>query len=308
MRSIETFRLYNPKIIPNDDYEYPEFHMLNHHDYRRATAFEASDVYYNSLFWVPRFYHHYKLSDRFLEELNKLKNRTSWDDIDTLALIQLCLTEATYDTSYKFAFKYKAEFTKASAFHGIIDMLIYNDVPERKYLPIIPVMFPGKGIDELTGFPFDSFNMTSAVCAGLWGLDFSKAAKSDPMYVRSIQTNGVAWRFFEVHSTTVKKTQLFSIEDTTSGNLVKRTLANKAFLKKVIGMIRYSIGIEENIPQATSGNEIKKAKVIDGETGVEIIANKNYKDMYETKSISDISNKGKILEEQENDVKKIEGK
>ena len=298
-RSVSLTKLFNPSKVPLRNYEYPEFHKLTNEDYNKATHLDALSVYNNNLFWIPRFYYHYELSNRFIEGLNILKKRTDWDDIDSFALTQLCLTEAICDTTYKLKYGYSVERSTKSVFHGTIDLLLYNDIEEANYLPIIPVMFPSKGTDTITGLPFDHFSMTCPVCAGLWGLAYSKSSREEVRYVRAIQTNGLAWRFFEVQNSTIKKTQLFCGEKSEGEGLVQRTLEDKELWKRVIGMIRYSIGIKENIPEVSSGSEIKRIE--EGiDMAVKYIAKKNYKDMFEVKAIEDIHIRGKLIANRSN--------
>jgi len=79
-------KLFNPAKIPITLYPYPEFKKLQNHHFEKATSLYSIDVYQNNIFWVPRYYIHNPLSQRFIEELEKFKHRKNWDETDSLAL------------------------------------------------------------------------------------------------------------------------------------------------------------------------------------------------------------------------------
>lgn len=106
---------------------YPPFDAMDDKTINKNTNLKDTFTYKNNIFWTPRFYLQKNISKEFLFELRKLKKKENWTDLDNFALIQLILTEAIRDTTYKITYNYKAKPTNECFFHGNIDILIYND-------------------------------------------------------------------------------------------------------------------------------------------------------------------------------------
>ena len=313
-RGLRSISLFDPRKIPSWDNPIPPFHALTNLHYDQVMRLDSLSVYLNKMFWIPRFFVQKTLSTRFLSEIEKLKRVTDWQEIDTLALTQLCLIEATRDTTYEMGFDYQAEPSRRCLFHGKINILLYNSLAESGYLPIIPVMLPISDVDRDYGVSFERFSMVAAVGAGLWSLQRSQERNESVSYVRAIQTNGLAWRFFEVHESYVKKTKLFYVgadkeRDIPHVKLVEETMKDLEFLRNVIGLTRFMLGIEENIPAITSGSEVRKIVSNHKDTAVKLIETKSQLDMFDVKAIEEVSRAGKLLAgDNKEDIAKITDK
>jgi hypothetical protein len=91
-------------------------------------------TYLNSIFWTPKFYIQKDISDEFLWELKKFRKLNVWSESDYFALTQLILTEAIRDTSFEISYNYKAESSNFCLLNGNIDILLYNNDANAKYL------------------------------------------------------------------------------------------------------------------------------------------------------------------------------
>ncbi len=294
---------------------YPPFHDLNNLHFEQITHLDPISLYHNNMYWIPRFYVQQRLSSRFLAELEKLKAVRSWEKIDGVALTHLCLVEATRDTTYDMGFNHTVDKpTRACPLHGTIDILIYNSIKEDKYLPIIPVMFPQTKFDKDKAISYDHFAMAPPIFAARWGLYHSARTGRPADYVRAIQTNGLAWRFFEVHESYVKKTTLFYSMRLSENNvmdtkkLVENTLGDLKHWRAIVGMVRYTLGIAENVPAVTSIGEVKRIEGSSsfGDRAQRLIESKFRTDLFDVKAIEGIVRSGKLLEGKEGEeVKRI---
>jgi hypothetical protein len=122
---------FAPKIFGNYQIM-PSFSELKDTDIHLHTGINPKWTYRNSIMWTPRFYIKKDLSSEFLFELKKFRKLIEWTDLHQVALVQLILTEAIRDTTYEIAYNYKVESTNSNLFHGLIDILIYNNDPESQ--------------------------------------------------------------------------------------------------------------------------------------------------------------------------------
>ena len=85
-------------------------------------------------------------------------------------------------------------------------------------------------------------------------------------YARVIQTDGHCWKLYEVHRSHVKKTKFFrprsSLRRAQSGKVMftdqARFFDDYEHMLSVIGMLRFAMGISENIVQASEVYEIEE--------------------------------------------------
>lgn len=85
-------------------------------------------------------------------------------------------------------------------------------------------------------------------------------------YVRLIHTDGHRWKLYEVHRTHVKKTKFFEPRSSlreNSNKLVRHTTQARFFddyehMLSVVGMIRFAMGISENIVMANDNYEVEE--------------------------------------------------
>ena len=117
---------YNKKILPS-------FENLKDKDIYTHTGINPKWTYRNSIIWTPRFYLQKEISGEFLFQLKKFRKLDQWEDIHQVALTELILTEAIRDTTYEMALNYKVNPTLQNPFHGLIDILLYNNDKESKY-------------------------------------------------------------------------------------------------------------------------------------------------------------------------------
>ncbi len=110
----------------------PDFKNMTDGVINLYTGINPKWTYRNDINWTPRFYKQKEISQEFLFQLKKFRKLDSWEDIHQAALIQLILTEAIRDTSYELEFNYKIKPSIQNPFHGLIDMLIYNNDEESK--------------------------------------------------------------------------------------------------------------------------------------------------------------------------------
>jgi hypothetical protein len=86
-------------------------------------------------------------------------------------------------------------------------------------------------------------------------------------YVRCFQTDGHRWKLLEIHRTHVKKTKFFEPDPESrlrnKNNIMKHTKTPRFFddtehMLSVIGLIRYAMGIRENIVLKSESYEVEE--------------------------------------------------
>ena len=101
----------------------------------------------------------------------------------------------------------------------------------------------------------------------MWCLEHMNEIDPSIEYVRLMHTDGHRWKLYEVHRTHVKKTKFFEPNPTIRENdprqkLVRFTNTPRFFddydhMLSVIGLIRYAMGIPENIVLAHDSYEVE---------------------------------------------------
>ncbi len=89
-------------------------------------------TYRNSIYWTPQYYIKSNHSYEFKNKLSYFKRITKWEEKDHIALIQLILTEAIRDTTFKISYNYTCKPNEENPFNGTIPFLIYNDDKSSK--------------------------------------------------------------------------------------------------------------------------------------------------------------------------------
>jgi hypothetical protein len=110
----------------------PSFENLRDRDIHIHTGINPKWTYRNSIVWTPRFYIQKDISQEFLFQLKKFRKLNQWEDMHQIALTELVLTEAIRDTTYEMALNYKVSSSNTNPFHGLIDILLFNNDPESK--------------------------------------------------------------------------------------------------------------------------------------------------------------------------------
>ena len=85
-------------------------------------------------------------------------------------------------------------------------------------------------------------------------------------YVRLLHTDGHRWKLYEVHRSHVKKTKFFEASASmrqNSSRLVRFTTQPRFFddyehMLSVVGLIRFAMGITENIVMANDAYEVEE--------------------------------------------------
>lgn len=116
---------FKPRLLPS-------FGRLSDEDIKQHSNIDPDWSYNNAIRWTPRFYLQKDISREFMQELKKFRKVDEWEDMHYLALVQLLLTEAVRDTTYEIAYNYKIEEDQMNPFHGLVDILIYNNDKESK--------------------------------------------------------------------------------------------------------------------------------------------------------------------------------
>ena len=88
-------------------------------------------------------------------------------------------------------------------------------------------------------------------------------------YARVIHTNGHHWKLYEIHRTHIKKTKFFKPRDAlrqATNRRVMFTTEARFFddyehMLSIIGMLRFAMGISENIVQSSEVYEIEELPV-----------------------------------------------
>lgn len=217
-------------------------------------------------------------------ELKKFKSLQVWEDKDVLALTHLILIEATRDTTFDVSFGFKAQPSPLSQFHGRIDCLMYqrfggedigvpdikgsnqNDYDRGIGFPLVPVFFPKQKNTSHTPFTSETFALTQIVSCGLWCLEHMSDVDPSIEYVRLIHTDGHRWKLYEVHRSHVKKTKFFEPRSSlreANNKLIRFSTQSRFFddydhMLSVIGLIRFAMGISENIVMANDAYEVEE--------------------------------------------------
>ncbi|CDW81482.1 UNKNOWN [Stylonychia lemnae] len=233
---------------------------------------------------MPRFYQAPTLSAEFEQEMKKFKNLQVWQDKDILSMTQLILIEATRDTTYDISFGFKANPSQLSSFHGRIDCLLYqryggedrgiNDIKGMQNddqgigFPLVPIFFPIQETNFYAPFQHEKFSISQAISCGLWSLEHMNDIDPSIEYVRVLQTDGHRWKLYEIHRTHVKKTKFFEPradlrQNSYKNKVVRNTQQGRFFddyehMLSVIGLIRYAMGIPENIVMANDTYEVEE--------------------------------------------------
>jgi hypothetical protein len=88
-------------------------------------------------------------------------------------------------------------------------------------------------------------------------------------YARCLHTDGHRWKLYEVHRTHVKKTKFFAPDPMSRINTEKLVRFSKQprffddyeHMLSVIGLIRYSMGISENIVMKSDSYEVEELSI-----------------------------------------------
>ena len=202
-------------------------------------------------------------------------------------MTQLILIEATRDTTFDVSFGFEAKPSKVCQFHGSIDCLLYQryggdhlGVPdlneEMKHgekgdtagigFPLLPIFFPIVHDRAGGGQQMETFPLQQAVSAGLWCLEHMSEIDPTIEYARCMHTDGHRWKLYEIHRTHVKKTKFFAPDPMSRINnekIVKHTSEPRFFddydhMLSVIGLIRFAMGISENIVMGNDSYEVEE--------------------------------------------------
>jgi hypothetical protein len=122
--------LFGPKEYARNPI--PSFDKIDDKLIKLYSGINPKWTYRNHIFWTPRFYLQKDISQEFLFQLKKFRKINEWENIHQVALIQLVLTEAIRDTTYEIEYNYRINPTLQNPFHGLIDMLIYNNDENSK--------------------------------------------------------------------------------------------------------------------------------------------------------------------------------
>ena len=211
------------------------------------------------------------------------------------------MIEATRDTTFDVSFLFQARPSPLCQFHGVVDALLYqryggdhlgiDDLAEELKkdssssegqsetaiandeqgigFPLIPVFFPAQKKSFYSPFVAERFSLAQAVSAGLWCLEHMSDIDPQIEYARVIHTNGHHWKLYEVHRSHVKKTKFFKPKARLRSSSNKQVMfTNEArffddyeHMLSVIGMLRFAMGIQENIVQASEVYEIEELPI-----------------------------------------------
>jgi hypothetical protein len=241
----EIFNRVFPLIGPKNQMfrRVPSFHNMDDEEILKHTNIDPHYSFRNQLYWIPRFYLHKEISSEFLFELKKFKYLDAWTNSEMLALTQLVLTEAIRDTTYEIAYNYTVKPSLLCPFHGVIGILLYNNIKEENYTPVVPIIFPLQVRPFGNGESYQRYNMSQLVSICYAMLSDFKARKLDIDHIRAFHTNGNEWCLFEVHDNYVKKTKFFRSERKKLDKQRTQIYEDKTHLEAVIGLIRYALSI-----------------------------------------------------------------
>lgn len=141
-----------------------------------------------------------------------------------------------------------------------------NDYEKGIGFPLVPIFFPVSRGSTHTPFISEQFNLTQIVSCGIWSLEHMSDVDPSIEYVRLLHTDGHRWKLYEVHRSHVKKTKFFEPSSTmrqNSNRLVRHTTQPRFFddyehMLSVIGLIRFAMGITENIVMANDAYEVEE--------------------------------------------------
>lgn len=219
----------------------PAFPCLTDSDIKDFTNIDPSYTYLNEVYWTPRFYVQRDVSNEFIAQLKKFRKLREWNNTDQLALTQLILIEAIRDTSYEIAYNYNVEHTNLCPFHGTIDILMYNNTKEDDYLPVVPVIFPGRHRFLDTPEKFEDYSVPQVVgiCSALLTNFRSRNLEID--HIKAFHTNGSEWILYEVHDNYVKKTKIYESKRKLNSKEKAKIYEDLSHAQVIIGLIRYAL-------------------------------------------------------------------
>ena len=130
----------------------------------------------------------------------------------------------------------------------------------------MPIFFPVTSRPRSGFLEIEEYPLSQVVSAGLWCLEHMSSIDPSIQYARCLHTDGHRWKLYEVHRTHVKKTKFFAPEPNArlaNESLVKFTSEPRFFddyehMLSVIGMIRYAMGISENIVMKSDSYEVEE--------------------------------------------------
>ena len=212
-------------------------------DIKNFTNIDPMYTYRNQIYWAPRFYIQKDLSNEFIFQLKKFRKLKEWSNTDQLALTQLILTEAIRDTTYEIAYNYNVKQTILCPFWGDIDILLYNNVKEDDYLPVVPVIFPQTYNFMNIKENYEDFSLPQMVgiCNALL-TDF-KSRELGIDHVKALHTNGSEWILYEVHDNYVKRTKMFESRKKVNSKDKAKIYEDLSHAQSIIGLIRYALSI-----------------------------------------------------------------
>jgi hypothetical protein len=233
------FPLIGPKNVSFK--QVPSFGHLSDDEIRQHTNIEPNYSFRNQLYWIPRFYLHKDISFEFVKEIKKFKKLSDWKNAEQLALTQLVLTEAIRDTTYEIAYNYEVKPSLLCPLHGTIDILLYNNIKEENYLPVVPIVFPQRVKSPMHDEWIYKYSIPQLVgiCSSLLS-DF-KARDLDIDCIKAFHTNGDEWCLFEVHDNYVKRTKFFRSQKVKSDRTRYRIYEDTDHMETIIGLIRYAL-------------------------------------------------------------------
>ena len=148
---------------------------------------------------------------------------------------------------------------------GIPDLKDHEDSTGIGF-PLMPIFFPTSRRPEEGTLQIEQFPLTQVISAGYWCLEHMSAIDPSIQYARCLHTDGHRWKLYEIHKTHVKKTKFFepsprsrlSNEKLVKFSKVPRFFDDYEHMLSVIGLIRYSMGISENIVMKSDSYEVEE--------------------------------------------------
>jgi len=132
--------------------------------------------------------------------------------------------------------------------------------------PLLPIFFPIQDSNNSTAFTTETFAMSQIVSCGSWCIEHMNDVDQSIDYVRAFHTDGHRWKLYEIHRSHVKKTKFFEPRASvrqSSNKLVRFTSQPRFFddyehMLSVIGLIRFAMGIPENIVMANDAYDVEE--------------------------------------------------
>ena len=132
--------------------------------------------------------------------------------------------------------------------------------------PLLPIFFPIQDSNNSTAFTTETFAMSQIVSCGSWCIEHMNDVDPSIDYVRAFHTDGHRWKLYEIHRSHVKKTKFFEPRASvrqSSNKLVRFTSQPRFFddyehMLSVIGLIRFAMGIPENIVMANDAYDVEE--------------------------------------------------